>query len=79
VRLAIARLPLHYREVIVLCELNGLSYESAAQIIDCPIGTVRSRLNRARQLLLRRCRAEMGVPETSEGWNPCLTPTKNGC
>lgn len=55
-RLAILRLPVHYREVVVLCELNGLSYEEAASVAGCPIGTVRSRLNRARNMLIRRCR-----------------------
>jgi RNA polymerase sigma-70 factor (ECF subfamily) len=55
-RRTILRLPVHYREVIVLCELNGLSYEDAAAIIRCPVGTVRSRLSRARQILIERCR-----------------------
>jgi RNA polymerase sigma-70 factor (ECF subfamily) len=76
---AILKLPVHYREVIVLCELNGLSYEDAATVVNCPVGTVRSRLSRARQLLLQRCRATMGVDERPEVWKPCLTPTKNGC
>ena len=56
-RQAILRLPVHYREVVVLCELNGLSYEDAAAIIRCPVGTVRSRLSRARQMLIERCKA----------------------
>jgi RNA polymerase sigma-70 factor, ECF subfamily len=55
-RLAILRLPVRYREVVVLCELNGLSYEEAAAVAGCPIGTVRSRLSRARRMLIRRCR-----------------------
>jgi RNA polymerase sigma-70 factor (ECF subfamily) len=58
-RLAIVRLPLRYREAIVLCELNGLSYEDAAAAIRCPIGTVRSRLSRARQMLIAKCRTSM--------------------
>lgn len=78
-RRAILGLPVHYREVIVLCELNGLSYEDAASIVDCPVGTIRSRLSRARQMLLERCRSTMGVDERPKGWKPCLTPTKNGC
>jgi len=61
-RRAILRLPPHYREVIVLCELSGLSYEEAAQAIGCRVGTIRSRLNRARSLLIERCRS-------------CLCPT----
>ncbi len=58
-RRAILRLPVHYREVIVLFELNGLSYEDAAGIAGCPVGTIRSRLSRARQLLVDRCRATL--------------------
>ena len=56
-RRAILQLPAHYREVIVLCELNAVTYEDAARIVRCPVGTVRSRLNRARRLLADRCRA----------------------
>lgn len=54
VRQAVLALPLHYREVVVLCNLDELSYEQAAQLIGCPVGTVRSRLNRARALLLEK-------------------------
>jgi RNA polymerase sigma-70 factor (ECF subfamily) len=78
-RHAILRLPVHYREAIVLCELNSLSYEEAAAVIGCPIGTVRSRLSRARQMLIDRCRLSMGLTNVTEVWKPCLTPTKNGC
>jgi RNA polymerase sigma-70 factor (ECF subfamily) len=56
-RLAILKLPVHYREAVVLCELNGLSYEEAAGVAGCPVGTIRSRLSRARQMLIGRCRA----------------------
>ena len=85
-RLAILRLPVHYREIVVLCELNGLSYEDAASIVGCPIGTVRSRLSRARQMLIERCRAIFAVNITDRAevrgqratkrW---LIPTKNNC
>lgn len=51
---AIAWLPLRYREPIVLCDLEGKSYEEAAGLLDCPTGTVRSRLHRARALLARK-------------------------
>lgn len=60
VRLAILRLPIHYREAIVLCELNGLPYEEAAAVAGCPVGTIRSRLSRARQMVIERCRAIFG-------------------
>ncbi len=53
---AIATLPAHYREVLVLCDLHEMSYAEAAVIIDCAIGTVRSRLHRARSLLIEKLR-----------------------
>jgi RNA polymerase sigma-70 factor, ECF subfamily len=56
VRQAIATLPENYREVVVLCELEEMSYEEAAEALDCPVGTVRSRLHRARALLLEKLR-----------------------
>ena len=54
VRGAIARLAPHYRDVLVLCELSGLSYAEAAQVCGVEIGTVRSRLSRARSALAQR-------------------------
>jgi RNA polymerase sigma-70 factor (ECF subfamily) len=51
VRMAIASLPPLYREVVVLCDLEDLNYESAASALGCPIGTIRSRLHRARSML----------------------------
>ena len=53
-RQAILTLPVHYREVVVLCNLEEVSYEVAAGVIGCPVGTVRSRLNRARALLAEK-------------------------
>lgn len=54
VRQAIATLPQNYREVVILCELEEMSYEEAAAALDCPLGTVRSRLHRARALLAEK-------------------------
>jgi RNA polymerase sigma-70 factor, ECF subfamily len=48
---AIARLPLEYREALVLCVLEDLSYAETAAVLGCPVGTVRSRLHRGRALL----------------------------
>ena len=48
---AIARLPIEYREALVLFELQELTYAETAAVLDCPIGTVRSRLHRGRVLL----------------------------
>ena len=91
-RQAILRLPVRYREVVVLCELNSLSYEAAAAIVGCPVGTVRSRLSRARQMLIERCKALLMVDRTdtdraegrglraqAEGTKRWLIPTKNNC
>lgn len=61
VRQAVLLLPPHYREVVVLCHLHEMSYEQAAAVIGCPIGTVRSRLNRARGLLLDKLQNWGGV------------------
>jgi RNA polymerase sigma-70 factor (ECF subfamily) len=52
VRAAVHSLPSTYREVVVLCELQEMDYAAAAQVMQCPIGTVRSRLHRARALLM---------------------------
>ncbi|HWA48903.1 MAG TPA: sigma-70 family RNA polymerase sigma factor [Dongiaceae bacterium] len=49
---AVAALPNEFREVIVLRELHDLSYKEIAAIIDAPIGTIMSRLSRARRLLM---------------------------
>jgi RNA polymerase sigma-70 factor (ECF subfamily) len=57
VRAAIATLPAAYREAVVLCELNELDYATAAAVMECPIGTVRSRLHRARALLVAKLAA----------------------
>lgn len=56
VRKAVLSLPPKYREVVVLCELQEISYEETAGILGCAIGTVRSRLHRARALLLAKLR-----------------------
>lgn len=48
---AIDQLPTKMREVFLLCDLDGNSYEETAELVDCPIGTVRSRLHRARHML----------------------------
>ncbi len=54
VRAAVLALPLHYREAIVLCDLEEADYAEAAAALGCSVGTVRSRLHRARRLLARR-------------------------
>ncbi len=51
---AIAALPERYRAVVVLCDLEERTYEEAAAIVECAVGTVRSRLHRARAMLARK-------------------------
>ena len=63
VRQAVLTLPEHYREVVVLVELQGLPYEEVAAALSCPVGTVRSRLHRARALLAQRLRGRGGSPQ----------------
>jgi len=53
-RRAMLELPLQHREIIALCDLEELPYHTVAAVLDCPIGTVRSRLHRARALLTLR-------------------------
>jgi RNA polymerase sigma-70 factor (ECF subfamily) len=53
-RRAIAELPERYRAVVVLCDLEERSYEEAAAIVECPVGTIRSRLHRAHAMLTRK-------------------------
>ena len=63
VRKAVLSLPAKYREVVVLCELQDVSYGETAEILGCAIGTVRSRLHRARALLLAKLRPATRVDE----------------
>jgi RNA polymerase sigma-70 factor (ECF subfamily) len=58
VRKAVLSLPERYREVVVLCDMEEMSYAEAAEIMGCAIGTVRSRLHRARAMLIEKLRPE---------------------
>ncbi len=69
-RQSILVLPPHYREAIVLCELHEMSYVEAAGVIGCAVGTLRSRLHRARALLVERLRAARDRNENSEEVKP---------
>ena len=62
VRAAVLELPVEFREAVVLCELEELSYEEAARLLECPIGTIRSRLHRGRTLLLAKLEMLRDVP-----------------
>jgi len=72
---AVTALPRRYREVVVLCDLEEVDYADAALVLSCPIGTVRSRLHRARALLLDKLHQERKVRPAMESWKParCLT------
>lgn len=65
VRQAVLTLPAHFREVIVLCHLQEMNYAEAGEVLGCPVGTVRSRLARARALLTGKLRALKG-PSAAE-------------
>jgi RNA polymerase sigma-70 factor (ECF subfamily) len=58
---AIDALPEELRTAITLREIDGLSYEEIAKIMDCPIGTVRSRIFRAREAVAERLRPQLGT------------------
>src|SRR4051812_41318340 len=57
-RQALGALPAAYREAVILCDLQELTYQDAAAAAGCAIGTVRSRLHRGRQILTARMRGE---------------------
>lgn len=69
-RRALLALPVRYREVVVLCDLEELSYADAADALDCAIGTVRSRLHRARAMLSARLLAQSRGERGTEGQEP---------
>jgi len=67
VREAVDALPAAYREAVVLCELEEMSYAAAADVIACPIGTVRSRLHRGRALLLKSLQTTLPIEAVGKG------------
>ena len=60
VSIALNSLEVDFRTVIILCDIEGFSYEEMALILDVPIGTIRSRLHRARNLLREKLRKYAG-------------------
>lgn len=66
---ALNKLPIEFKTVILLCDIEGFTYEEIAKIIDIPIGTVRSRLHRARNMLkqlLKDYADQMGFEDKDE-------------
>lgn len=57
---ALLSLPAHYREAVVLCIFHEMDYAESACVIGCSIGTIRSRLHRARAILAERLRSDEG-------------------
>ena len=74
VRQAVLALPARYREAVVLCDFQEMSYAEAAEALDCSVGTISSRLNRARSLLAQRLRAggRVGQASLDAGRRRCL-------
>jgi RNA polymerase sigma-70 factor (ECF subfamily) len=74
VRRAIAQLPDHYRQVVVLCDLCELPYAEAAARLKCALGTIRSRLNRAHSILAGKLKLLEPERELrAAGTEGCLT------
>jgi RNA polymerase sigma-70 factor (ECF subfamily) len=68
---AVLALPAHYREAVVFCDLQGLRYTEVAEVLGCPVGTVRSRLHRGRELLGTKLQAV-------DPSHPVLRPAEGG-
>ena len=71
---ALAALPPDFRAAVVLCDVEGLSYEEIAEILGAKLGTVRSRIHRGRALL-RSC---PGAPRSRRRPGSLLRPARSG-
>ena len=80
-RRAILALPSRFREVVVLCDLQDVSYADASAMLGCPVGTVRSRLHRGRALLARTMRVQPTTCAAAAPANaaPSPSPTRVRC
>jgi RNA polymerase sigma-70 factor, ECF subfamily len=78
-RRAVLTLPLRYREVVVLCDLQELSYAEAASALGCAIGTVRSRLHRGRSMLADKLAASPECRPESPAGASRLSPRGTRC
>lgn len=80
VTIAINALPIDFRAVILLCDVEGFTYEEIAKIIDVPIGTVRSRLFRGRNMLKEKLKAyaeKLGYEDKRGQKKKALSQRKN--
>ena len=73
-RRAVLSLPFRYREVVVLCDLQELSYQDAADALACAVGTVRSRLHRGRALLAAKLAAAEAAERSAEAMPLVASP-----
>jgi RNA polymerase sigma-70 factor (ECF subfamily) len=64
---ALQRLPVHFREVILLCDMEEMSYQEIAETIGAPIGTVMSRLSRARKSMRELLATQVGGTSQARG------------
>ena len=71
---ALASMPVHHREIVLLCEIEEMSYKEIAQVLGIPIGTVMSRLARARKMLRQVLTARN--PEKAAKWTVIKTPSR---
>lgn len=71
---AVLSLPQQYREVVVLCDLQELSYAEAASAMNCAIGTIRSRLHRAHEMLAKKLQNSAAVAPSVSGLAARCTP-----
>jgi RNA polymerase sigma factor (sigma-70 family) len=73
---AIDNLPVHYREALLLCEVEEMSYREIAEILSIPTGTVMSRLSRARKAVRESLRGGPDSRSLENLFHPIETPTK---
>jgi RNA polymerase sigma-70 factor (ECF subfamily) len=73
VQRAIADLPVHYRETLLLCEVEEMSYLEIAEVLSIPIGTVMSRLARARKAIRKSLVGDLGEPLSRNLSHPIAT------
>jgi RNA polymerase sigma-70 factor (ECF subfamily) len=66
---AIDELPVYFREILLLCEVEEMSYQEIAETLSIPIGTVMSRLSRARKTLRERLQPQKGSAAIAKGTN----------
>jgi RNA polymerase sigma-70 factor (ECF subfamily) len=76
VQRAIDDLPVHYRETLLLCEVEEMSYREIAEILSIPIGTVMSRLARARKAVRESLGSTPGAPLSRDLSHHIQTPAK---